>query len=446
MKLPRLFRRSEQAPQTRSYDAATSSPRRFQAGQSRFSAYGPETVAAGPMIRSRARYSAENNALAAAAIAAWTDSAVGPGLMPTSQHPDPAIRTALDTGFRNWAKRADASGRSDFAGIQAAVVRAERIDGEAFVMWQGGKLLHLPPEQLADLTTDTIAAGVELGDDSQAIAFHVHPSRPDGIQATYAPPVRVAASEMLHIFETRGPGQIRGVSALSPVLLTLSELDGLEDALLTQSKVAALLSVILSDQNNITAEDPFTEGQSLEPGAMIRMAGNWKVDAIAPQQTQQAEAFLQHLSRRIAAGVGVPVHLVNANVSDANYSSLRAAMVAYRQRIERYQWQTLVPQFLNPVWNRVATLTALDLGLELDDALFEVEWIAPKQPWVDPQKDSSATISLIENGLMSRRQAVAELGYSIEQLDAEIAADRERETTLGLEFSVPLKEQMESKS
>ena len=191
MKLPRLFRRNEQAQQTRSYDAATSSPRRFQAGQSRFSAYGPETVAAGPMIRSRARYSAENNGLAAAAIAAWTDSAVGPGLMPTSQHPDPAIRTALDTGFRNWAKRADASGRSDFAGIQAAVVRAERIDGEAFVMWQGGKLLHLPPEQLADLTTDTIAAGVELGDDSQAIAFHVHPSRPDGIQATYAPPVRV---------------------------------------------------------------------------------------------------------------------------------------------------------------------------------------------------------------------------------------------------------------
>jgi lambda family phage portal protein len=398
------------------------------------------------MIRSRARYSAENNALAAAAIGAWVDAAVGPGMMPTSQHPDPEIRKALDKGFHDWAKQADAAGRSDFAGLQAAIARAERIDGEAFLMWQGGKLLHLPPEQVADLTTDSIAAGVELGDDSQAIAFHVHPTRPDGIQATYVPPVRVDASEMMHVFESRGPGQIRGVSALSPVLLTLSELDGLEDALLTQSKVAALLSVILSDQNNVAAEEPFTDGQSLEPGAMIRMAGNWKVDAIAPQQTQQAEAFLQHLSRRIAAGVGVPVHLVNANVSDANYSSLRAAMVAFRQRIERYQYQTLVPQFLNPVWNRVATLTALDLGLELDEALFAVEWIAPKQPWIDPQKDSSATIALIENGLMSRRQAVAELGYSVDQLDSEIAADRERETALGLQFSTSLKEQMESKT
>lgn len=314
-------------------------------------------------------------------------------------------------------------------------MKSQRIDGEAFLMWRGDKLLHLPPEQLADLTTDTIAAGVELSDDGAAIAYHVHPVRPDTMQATYAPPVRIDASSMLHVFESAGPGAVRGVSPLAPIPLLLSELDGAEDALLTQTKIAALLSVILTNQNDMAGEDPLQDGQGLEPGAVLRLPGNWSVNTVAPQQSQQAEAFLRHLTHHIAAGVGVSVWLVTSNVSQVNYSSLRAALVAFRQRVERYQFQTLAPQFLDPVWRRVATMAALEHGLRIDDDFFAVEHIPPAQPWVDPQKDARATIEQMEAGLMSRRQAVAALGYSIEKLDLEIAIDRARESALGLSFN-----------
>jgi capsid protein len=40
----------------------------------------------------------------------------------------------------------------------------------------------------------------------------------------------------------------------------------------------------------------------------------------------------------------------------------------------------------------------------------------------------------IEAGLKSRRQALAERGYDAEQVDAEIAADKAREKSLGLSF------------
>ena len=50
-------------------------------------------------------------------------------------------------------------------------------------------------------------------------------------------------------------------------------------------------------------------------------------------------------------------------------------------------------------------------------------------------KDAQAQTLLLEKGLLSRRQAVAALGYSVERLGAEIAADREREAALGLNFS-----------
>ncbi|MFD1703361.1 hypothetical protein ACFSCV_10135 [Methylopila henanensis] len=56
---------------------------------------------------------------------------------------------------------------------------------------------------------------------------------------------------------------------------------------------------------------------------------------------------------------------------------------------------------------------------------------------MDPQKAIEADVAEINAGLASRRQKVAERGWSVEELDAEIAADREREAALGLSFGAP---------
>ncbi|HRW16411.1 MAG TPA: phage portal protein, partial [Amaricoccus sp.] len=62
-------------------------------------------------------------------------------------------------------------------------------------------------------------------------------------------------------------------------------------------------------------------------------------------------------------------------------------------------------------------------------------WLPPKWDWVDPLKDARAEIEQIEAGLKSRTQALAERGFDVEQVDAEIAADRAREKALGLSFA-----------
>ena len=60
-----------------------------------------------------------------------------------------------------------------------------------------------------------------------------------------------------------------------------------------------------------------------------------------------------------------------------------------------------------------------------------------KWDWVDPLKDANAEIAQIEAGLKSRTQAIAERGYDAEQVDAEIARERDRERRLGLDFRRP---------
>jgi capsid protein len=62
------------------------------------------------------------------------------------------------------------------------------------------------------------------------------------------------------------------------------------------------------------------------------------------------------------------------------------------------------------------------------------DWLPPKWDWIDPLKDARAEIEQIEAGLKSRSQALAERGYDAEQVDSQIAADKERETSLGLVF------------
>jgi capsid protein len=61
-------------------------------------------------------------------------------------------------------------------------------------------------------------------------------------------------------------------------------------------------------------------------------------------------------------------------------------------------------------------------------------WLPPRWEWVDPLKDARAEIEQIEAGLKSRSQAIAERGFDAEQVDAEIAADKEREKSMGLIF------------
>ncbi len=161
----------------------------------------------------------------------------------------------------------------------------------------------------------------------------------------------------------------------------------------------------------------------------------------SPPQALSAIELAKLNIRQIAAGLGCPEHLVSGDLSQANYSSLRAGLMQFKRRLEQYQKHMLVPQLLDPVWRRWLTFETLSGQFDLPgfadepESYFAVNWAADPLDFVDPLKDVQAEILAIQAGLKSRRQAISERGGSIEQVDAEIAADRAREKSLGLSFS-----------
>ncbi|MCF6232086.1 MAG: phage portal protein [Rhodobacteraceae bacterium] len=432
----------------RSYDAATGGRR----GQS-FRSYGPtgaETLAAAAPLRSRARYAHQNSAYITNGVAAIVAQAVGAGIESNSAHPDPDQRAEIDAIFLTASTAIDAEGRTDLRGLTAAVVQAVVVDGEAFVMIEespdGIRLRQIPAEMVDEsMTRDLgnggyIAAGIEFDANGRRVAYYVQPHRPTELFPTAGEPIRVPAENMCHIFKPVGAGQVRGVSWLAPVLLTLNELDQLLDALLVGIKTSAMLAGFVTNVNDMGGDAfPDADGLadiSLEPGTVRVLPGGTDIKFTAPDQAKDSIAFAKLTLGQIAAGLGVPQHLLDGDLSGANYSSLRAGLLTFRVRLEQLTYQTLIPQFLDVVHRRVVTHAYLSGALDgdLSDAL-KVEWIPPAQMQVDPAKSAQATRDLLDMGLMSRRQAVAAQGWNIDNLDREIAADREREAALKLSFT-----------
>ena len=404
------------------FDAATG--RRWE-GTPHFGNVAGETLAAGQSVQARARYFVANNPWAAAGVASLVAALVGPGIRAAGSSEATAT-------FDAWARDADADGRTDLWGLQAAAVRAMIVDGESFAHLESGtdglRVRLLPAEMVDPSHTINlpgggyILGGIEFNAHGRRVAYHVFSQRPDLLAATVER-IRIPASDMLHLCRALGPGQVRGISWLAPILLRLRELDILEDALAKGVSVAALHAGFLIDQNGTGGAEPFDDlGEvSLEPGIIRRLPTGYDIKFSTPQHAQQTGDFVAHQIRAIAAGLGLPAHLVDGDLRSANYSSLRAGLVAFRQRVEQDQFGTIIPQFAAPLFERVTGETA-------------AEFYPPAQPWVDPLKDSQATQEAIAAGLMSRRQAVAALGYDVVRLDREIAADRAREAALGLSF------------
>lgn len=411
------------APFVRRFDGAAGGRRGH--GMGTFGPINSEVAAAGQQLRPRSRYLTANHTLVGSGVRNLTTALTGTGIVPTSRAKSKAARRRFARDWETFCRQVDADGRTDFYGLQAAIARALVVDGEAFVQILDGpqgwpRLRQIPSEMVDESMTRPvdgggyIVQGIEFAADGTRVACWVHPARPTDLFATAAPPVRIPASEMLHIFEPIAAGQVRGVSWLAPVILSASEFDQLCDALLVGTKVAAMFAGFLTNQNDTTGADPFDgeSAPSLEPGTVQRLGGGWDIKFATPAQAQQTGEFVKAQIRQLAAGLGVPSHWLDGDLTGANYSSLRAGLLPVRARAEQVQYLTLVPQLLNPIWREV-----------FPDDQDGADWLPPAWQQVDPAKQVEADAAELAAGLTSRRKLVAARGWAIEDLDAEIAAD-----------------------
>mgnify|MGYP003582059570 CR=1 FL=1 len=425
-------------------------------------------------LRGKSRDLVRRNAWAQAGIEAFVANAVGTGIKPQSLSGDERFKAEVQALWRDWVEEADAAGQTDFYGLQALACRAMLEGGECLVRLRPRRpedglsvplqLQLLEPEHLPiNLNTDlpsgnVVRSGIEFDNLGRRVAYHLYRSHPeDGPYLSPIAPmsgqggmdtVRIDAKEIIHLFRVLRPGQIRGEPWLSRALVKLNELDQYDDAELVRKKTAAMFAGFitrLSPEDNLMGEGlPDASGAALaglEPGTMQILEPGEDVKFSQPADVGASYAeFLRMQFRAVAAAMGITYEMLTGDLTQVNYSSIRAGLLEFRRRCEAIQHGVIVHQLCRPIWRAWMEQALLEGALALPQFTekkrdyFAAKWIPQGWQWVDPKKEFDAMLTAIRAGLLSRSEAISAFGYDAEDIDREIAADNQRADALGLVF------------
>ncbi|MBR0648679.1 phage portal protein [Roseomonas terrae] len=396
-----------------------------------------EVGLAAATVARRARDAVRNDPYASRIVDLWTGNAVGAGI--TTRWPDQRHADA----WRRWAESTacDAEGRLDLYGLQALAMRAVVESGECFV-----RFLMVPPSpanpiglRLQVLEADHLDTarngmvegaptiqGIALGEAGAPIGYWLHRLHPGAawlLPGGGLASDRVPAGDVLHLYRKRRPGQLRDISWLAPVLLRLRDLGDYEAALLMKAKIEACLAAVVTEEGDealtgaasgLLRDAQGRAVESFEPGMILYRRGMGSVEVVNPSGGGSHAAFARRALEAAAVGAGLTYDQVSGDLTQANYSSLRAGKIEFRRLCEQVQYGMLIPMLVRPIADRFHAQGAL-LGLwgaEMPDG---VSHVPPAHEMIDPLKDTTALIAQVRAGFVPQPEAAGAFGYDFRQ-------------------------------
>jgi lambda family phage portal protein len=407
-------------------------------------------------LRSRVHDAVRNDWAAESATGKWVSNLIGVGIQPRFKNR--AHREIWDT----FAPTADADGVLDVYGQQALGTRSLFDGGEVFLRRRPREIEDgrvpvqvqlIESEYCPMLDADTyqglprnhvIRQGIELDRRGQRAAYWFYKAHPGDGDTKSAPGadqlVRVAASQVRHLFVVRRPGQLRGVSDLATVLARLRASGDLEDTTLDRQKLANLFALFITrqlpDANELDI-DPLTglpkfydtDGGAmagLEPGIAQELRPGEDVKfAQPPSPGATYGEFVRGINLGSAAGVHMPYELLTGDIKDVSDRTLRVVINEFRRICQQRQWLVLIPTMCRAQVEWCMDAAALAGMLPLDElaAAKRPTWVPHGWEYIHPTQDADGKKTLVEIGALSVSQIITERGDDPEEVRAQREAD-----------------------
>lgn len=422
-----------------------------------------ETEAGREKLLQTARDLDRNNGWAHGVFQALTDNIVGDGIMPEVQIRGPrgGLKTELndfvEREWAEWAKACDRDRQTSFYDLEALVERELWVAGEVLVQHtvRDGRLVLelIQSERLANKTEEKTAGGgkilqgIEYDAQQRIVAYWIYPDDPADGGAANAP-IRVKASEILHLYHPDRIGRIRGLTRIHPVANTFSALAQYLDYELTRARIVASWALLLKRQNRKmtvpVVEGASTTDESGNPllhvhGGMIFQGGpSDSLESAGPSiQTTAFEPFVVLMLRMVAVGLNVSYELLTRDFSRTNFSSSRSSALEDR-RHWRPRQKFLMRRLCEPIHQQFLGVLRIQHATKfaaIDPRQIPVFWRAPGWDWVDPMKEVQAEELAVRNGFKAPQDVCAEHGRDfyavVDQLAEAQKYAEEREVKLG---------------
>lgn len=420
----------------------------------------------GATVRARVRQLVRDFPYFSRAVQLMTDYTVADGIGFQSRVQDakgnldkPVIQKIEDS-FSFWADEADVSKRLHYYEMMALSKTQDGESGEFLLIKRyrpnEGRYLPFVLQMIeADWLTTLGAKPVNIANEldqgveynkstGEVVAYHF--ADPD----TWGSVSRVLAEDIIHGFQTRRPGQIRGISPFTPAVLVAHDLSEYMDTEMDAAKMAAKYLAIIktpdpfAHQTAVGTETDEETGNKIEeienaileylrPGEEIEIATN-------PRPGTNFPPFVKLILTMLGITVGLPYELLSGDYQGMNFATgqivrndfaFQLRPIAVRH-IRHFASPTFIPFMQAAVLNN-----KLDLpGFYTNPAHYlRAEWQPPGMEPVDHLRTTKAQIEQIHTGLRSPQEIAKARGRDLEAVYKEILSAQELAEEMGLDFS-----------
>lgn len=367
---------------------------------------------------------------------------------------------ALKEGYKEWCKDPEVTGLYSWRDLEKMALRSTVTDGEVFVRKLRGKKFgkYRYQLQLIDATRipvnlkqelpngNRVFAGIEYTPYGRPVAYYVVNEDPfyfsDAMYSTVTnvqQAERIPAEDMIHLFVIEMIGQKRGFSWLSGSLPHMQHLDGYTQASLVNARVGASKQGFF-EQDPEYIEVPDDEDEEdipmdAEPGTFDIIPAGYKFTKWDPQFPQgEYHQFIVTNLHIIAADLGVSYASLSGDLSEVNFSSIRAGILPEQDfwmdiqewMIERFHSIVYRDWVEQSVLHKAIRIGNTPLKLERIDQYEQAKYNGRRWKYVDPIKEVNAERLQHKGMLKSISQTIRERGDVPEEVFKEIAEDVER--------------------
>jgi lambda family phage portal protein len=416
------------------YDGATGGRRGNSFKSSLTSSANTEIGSRLTLLRARSREMVRDHWAFSRILQVMTSHVIGSGINIVPDNGSDRIDKQCSLMLEEWMERADVTGELNFHGLTALAFRSMLEGGDViFRMLDMGArdersvpfALQLCEGDIIDSSRDAALAnartnsrlGVELGPLGQRVGYWLFPNHPGEMNTVNTASTLRPYADTIHLMQPLRPGQVRGVPIFSPVLLPARDLADLVDAVVMKAKIEACFSVFVKKTGDIS---PFDDRQStvdgmrfteLSPGLFTELREGEDVTFADPSSNNSSFKDINNSQLyAMAAGAGITFDQLTGDLTNANYSSLRAGKIEFRRIIEQLQWNVIIPRIHRRVVDAVTERATMVGELRERAEPYRWEFVPPANEPIDPMKDLQADILAVRAGRMSPQEFISGWG------------------------------------
>ena len=362
-------------------------------------------------IRERARYEVANNSIADGIVDTIVADLIGPWVTIKAGTGNGSVSKNIETSFNDWAVKTRLWQKLH------TIIRAKKVDGEGFALLTTNKKLnHSVKLDVLPFECDMIESwfvspaeneidGIRFDENKNPIEYRVLEHHPGDYRMGLRSSGRgkwISAEYIIHYFSDIRPGQVRGVSELTPALTLFGQLRSYTQAVINCATRAAEYSGVMETDlvpDSLSAElSPLTTVQA-ERNSFVSLPEGWKLNQLkAEQPTTTYQMFKREIISEIARCLNLPLNVALCDSSSYNYASGRLDHQTYDRNlnVERYSISTDILDRIYAAWlSEYAAINSL--SLEEIKSVESAEWLFTSRGHVDPNKEATADDVRLKN-------------------------------------------------